>query len=116
MDSRLQQVIQAQQLVSVMNTTKWASCIEILKNMGEDGPRCAMHYLLDEHSPYQMAHISWDEVLQDATYIYWMDIDIRPFSEISKMFQESSIPYTQESEDVIRVWGYYGKDDRPHFL
>jgi hypothetical protein len=114
---RFARYIEREQLVSVMNATKWRKLQNAMANLKPAQPRYLIKCLRDAKPSWER---DWRYHLPSSKCIEWVDIDpvyrerwgaLLPdlehdgISQITSLLREHSIPY-QGRGNYIRVYGY----------
>lgn len=119
MDQRLFSIIQQRQLTSVMNQTKWQQLVRELSSSDTFEPQIR-YKTIQSPQLYGFSHVWWDELLQIAASIEWLDINPQKSEYLGRLLpckltdysaeteaaiRRANVPFTRE-EHYFRIWGY----------
>jgi len=117
---RLERYIVREQLVSIMNNTKWEKLRKLMISLGEASPRYRVQCLRTDEVYGTYWDGDWFYHLPTYKWIEWLEID--PVARerrgqrvknketdqtqlLTDMLKDCSIPFSMEG-GYIRVWGY----------
>lgn len=131
MEEKYLKFINENQLVSVMNKTKWSELADAMTSGIDFEPIVRLKYLLDADAMPGFSLLDWEWVRDGNTRcIEWMDIDpikrehtgqLIPDKEtdfsafVIEKLKENNIPYSIEN-CIYRVWGYTYPGKQPNFV
>ncbi|MDX3774224.1 hypothetical protein QE250_08875 [Chromatiaceae bacterium AAb-1] len=122
MDKRLLQIINQRQLASVMNQTRWQQLMSRFSALADVDPE-VRYKNIDSQQIYGFSQVWWDELLQMAPAIEWLDLNpvkteyrgrlvaplITDYSAvIEAVIRQVKVPFTREGH-YFRIWGYTDK-------
>jgi hypothetical protein len=116
---RLRRHVQEQQLVSVMNDTKWGELRQLMIEHSRS-PRYRLQCLLSPPTNPDIWDRDWYYHLPTFVLIEWLDIDpiyrtlrghlvedekVDLTEELTRLLQARSIPF-EAHDGFVRIWGY----------
>ncbi|WP_205737318.1 DUF6678 family protein [Halioglobus japonicus] len=115
----MSKIIDQNQLVSMMNKTKWRELCSEFEKESTVSP-LVKYKLITSDKEFGLSEVWWHELYGECQAIEWLDFSkVKSRENISTqvvaVLDSVGVPYSDEG-GVFRVWGYVNSNSRPSHL
>lgn len=109
---KLTKLLDAGELVQVMNNTKWGELINSMLNSPEMEPKFRLRSVLAPPGHVMEWDADWHFHIHPVAEVEWLELRALSSAWLETTLREYDIRYSIE-EGTLRVWGYVRRDTQP---